>query len=295
MIPSKSYPNLFHSVLLVLAVLAAQIGLGVAVSLPLVVLEIDPTKVLTAITGVVNLITFGGAVAWALWQRGESAREAFPRGRVRAAYLLPLAVMIAGMGIICSEVDNFTRYLLPMPEALAKLFEGMTEGGVAAVFALVIVAPLTEELLFRAVILRSLASRYSKTSAVLLSATLFSLMHVNPYQLFTALLAGIVLGWLYLRSGSVWLCILAHALFNLQVVLIPALPFEIPGYSTPGSGAVAFQPLWFDAAGLAAAGLGFLVLQLLLSADEPPPVPVVDAELVELPSERMPPLPDAAE
>jgi membrane protease YdiL (CAAX protease family) len=75
-------------------------------------------------------------------------------------------------------------------------------------------------MLFRGVILRSFLQQYSRTTALLWSSLLFALAHLNAYQFFTALILGIVLGWLYERTRSLWPSILLHAAFNTFVTYL---------------------------------------------------------------------------
>lgn len=66
-----------------------------------------------------------------------------------------------------------------------------------------LLAPFAEEVVFRGAILRSLlASRYSPLVAILISALLFAIAHLNPAQIPHAFLVGILLGWMYWRTGS---------------------------------------------------------------------------------------------
>lgn len=50
--------------------------------------------------------------------------------------------------------------------------------------------------------------------ALLVSAILFALLHFNMIQTLSALICGLVLGILYIFTGSLFICILAHALYN---------------------------------------------------------------------------------
>ena len=62
-------------------------------------------------------------------------------------------------------------------------FETLVGGPLwGALLAVVIVAPLTEELLFRGVILRGLLLHYSAPKAVIASSLMFGLVHLNPWQ-----------------------------------------------------------------------------------------------------------------
>lgn len=86
----------------------------------------------------------------------------------------------------------------------------------------VIVPAFCEEMLFRGVILTNLQP-YGKTTALIVSASLFALMHNNGAQLFYTFIAGILIGWVYIRTRSLWGCILIHFFNNLLAVLTSRL------------------------------------------------------------------------
>ncbi len=67
-----------------------------------------------------------------------------------------------------------------------------------------LLAPLAEEIVFRGAALRSLlASRLSPLTAIVISALLFAVAHLNPAQMPHAFLVGLLLGWMYWRTGSI--------------------------------------------------------------------------------------------
>jgi hypothetical protein len=133
---------------------------------------------------------------------------------------------------------------------------------VSRVFLLVVVAPLTEELLFRGLILRGLLSRHTPTVAVLVSSFLFAAIHLNPWQFMSALSLGIILGWFYLRTGSVLACIIGHAIANGLSIVVLGLPWDIPGMTgSPAGTAVVFQPWWLDLCGLLVLVVGLWIFR----------------------------------
>jgi membrane protease YdiL (CAAX protease family) len=91
--------------------------------------------------------------------------------------------------------------------------------GLLAAVALFI-APLTEELFFRGLLLDAVCSHLRRPwSAVAVSATAFGLMHIaQPQDVLPLTTMGVVLGALRLSSGSLTLCIIVHALFNLRTI-----------------------------------------------------------------------------
>ena len=75
------------------------------------------------------------------------------------------------------------------------------------------VAPVAEELLFRGLGF-SLLSRFGATAAIMLVGVAFGLWHGLVYALPVLALFGAGLAFLRWRSGSIYPCILLHALFN---------------------------------------------------------------------------------
>src|SRR5262249_23105781 len=139
------------------------------------------------------------------------------------------AVVLMGLGscVLCSEVGNLTRMVLPMPDFIAKIFNQLAESArdpVGAALALVVVAPLSEELLCRNWILGSLLGRLRPWRAIGLSALIFGAMHLNPWQFLYATLLGMSFGWIFWRTGAIWLCVLAHGLNNGLAWLFGLIP-----------------------------------------------------------------------
>jgi uncharacterized protein len=85
-----------------------------------------------------------------------------------------------------------------------------------------LVAPLVEELIFRGVGF-ALLEPYGEWLAVIATGILFGVYHGLIVALPVLAAFGIVLGWLRLKTGSVYPCIALHALFN--GVAIASVPF----------------------------------------------------------------------
>lgn len=90
-----------------------------------------------------------------------------------------------------------------------------------------VIPAFVEEFLFRGLILSNLRP-YGTTAAVVASALLFGMMHQNIEQILYTTVAGLVLGFLYVKTESLWPCILMHFVNNfisvLRTVLIERLP-----------------------------------------------------------------------
>jgi membrane protease YdiL (CAAX protease family) len=87
--------------------------------------------------------------------------------------------------ILLSEADNLIRFLLPAPRPSAALLADLARANVwLALMATVVLAPVTEEMFFRGLLLRGFLSRYRVKTAMAVSALLFALL---PAQTRTAL------------------------------------------------------------------------------------------------------------
>lgn len=87
------------------------------------------------------------------------------------------------------------------------------------ILATVILAPIVEELMLRGMVMNRLMSRFPKWVAVVVSAVVFGVLHLNLTQGIFATITGLILGFLYLKTRSLLLCILAHAANNLYATL----------------------------------------------------------------------------
>lgn len=81
-------------------------------------------------------------------------------------------------------------------------------------------APLSEELLFRAGLYRYIRQKLGRTPALLVSGLCFGALHGNWAGLLPLAVLGMILALAYEATGSIRVAIGAHALFNLNTVLI---------------------------------------------------------------------------
>ena len=115
-----------------------------------------------------------------------------------------------------------------------------------------VLAPVTEEFLFRGFLLRRLCPMLSNRSAIFLSAFLFALFHGNWTQGIMAFGMGILLAWVQLRTGCLLLPILMHAGMNALALL-----FAVTGIADYPAGWM----LWVLSALLAPMGIGIVWMQ----------------------------------
>lgn len=158
----------------------------------------------------------GWPCAVALSLLGGSRRKLGLRFPSATALLLTLA-LAAGLWTPLLAVDWLRSQVLADPEK-RQLFERLVQpgwGGFPALLAVLAVAPgMMEELAFRGILLPPLARAWGGWPAVLVTAAAFAGFHLSAEQLVVQFLLGLVFGWLRLRTGSLWPCVLAHAGHN---------------------------------------------------------------------------------
>jgi membrane protease YdiL (CAAX protease family) len=93
----------------------------------------------------------------------------------------------------------------------------------------VVLAPITEELLFRHMLFRRLAHRAGPVAAWTVPAVAFALAHWNPVGLVIYVWLGSVFAMAYWMSGRLWVAMLVHAghnafAFTMLLVAPEALP-----------------------------------------------------------------------
>lgn len=139
--------------------------------------------------------------------------------------LLAGAGLQIGLSLILSwVVVLFFRGEAPVQDVVRVADEATGLGTrVAVVVTTVLIVPLAEELVFRGILLRALARRFSGWLAVAVSAAAFAAGHLldpNAVLAVPALFVmGLVLGWRVVATGRLGGAVAMHAGFNLLSVL----------------------------------------------------------------------------
>jgi membrane protease YdiL (CAAX protease family) len=251
-VPGRIVYLLVHAALFLGAVAAwfLVLGMGVAVVLimaqvPLDQLGADPTQAVFELlgaggAGVLTAIqTIGlGAIAAALCLVLPAPSEVAPRvlpadratttERLRSGLALRLShpVWVAAAAIGGLTVWTFPTWLAEQLmtwfpdshsaiEIVSELLANSAgPGRVAIVFAIVVTAPLFEELVFRGYLWRLVCWIAPGWVALVVTTVLFAAFHMDAVHSIALLPTALYLGWLRLRSGSILPGIVAHFVNN---------------------------------------------------------------------------------
>lgn len=184
---------------------------------------------------VLTVIGFQGALVVALTAFGaykRSVGQPLPVSGIHPSLplgdriLLGAAVFCAAMPFVyaTSFASSAAMEAFGLPvklQDLAGLFA--TTGSPVLLLALtvmgIVVAPLGEELLFRAGIFRILGGFLPRRAALLISALLFASLHLSLVHFVPLTVLGVIFALAYEKTGSLLVPVVAHGLFNLNTIL----------------------------------------------------------------------------
>lgn len=169
----------------------------------------------------VALSLIGTALGFALFDTRGKLQEAFAKlglGSRVALGALGLAVLAWFVYILLAGI--LTPLLQPDQEDVTReLGTDKDELGSVAVaaFLIVIAAPLSEELFFRGFMFAGLRRSMSLWPAAVIAAVVWGSLHLGAGNIGVAVqlaIFGVVLAWLYERTGTLWAPVFAHTINN---------------------------------------------------------------------------------
>jgi len=148
--------------------------------------------------------------------------EVFPVKFFNPLIFVPIITFFWAAHNLFEISSAFLDKYIPAPPWFWELFNRIFEGDFGwfgAFMKVAIVAPIVEELIFRGLILHGFRRNYNGFVAVFMSALLFALFHLNPWQFPATFVLGLLLGWIVIRTNSIVLSILGHSINNFLVLL----------------------------------------------------------------------------
>ncbi len=137
--------------------------------------------------------------------------------------LTAIAPTLVVVGLANAAVAQLLQSVWPdvSPQEIVKTFETTGSGAVRAlmVFAAVVIAPLSEELLFRGFVF-GVCKRYTDSHfAAIISSLLFATVHLHVGSFVPLFVLALLLVGMYEITGSLLVPMLMHALFNGLMML----------------------------------------------------------------------------
>ena len=136
-----------------------------------------------------------------------------------------------GLIILSDELDRIIQLFVPTPEYVLDLNYLLKPdsflGTILLFTAVVILAPLGEEIIFRGFLQQILEKHWKDiTQAILFTALIFSLIHMNPYWFVQIYFLGIILGFLAWKTKSIIAPLILHSLNNFMALLLSSIDLQ---------------------------------------------------------------------
>ena len=129
-------------------------------------------------------------------------------------FLLTIIYAIAWIGIFGE----------PSPNTDLGTDWGSSSIDIAFLFlSVAIVTPIAEELFFRGYVLDAINRKHGDWTAIIWSAILFGLVHVDPFTMGQVFIGGIIYGWIRMRTGSLLPSIACHMMWNMLALVVTYL------------------------------------------------------------------------
>ena len=128
-------------------------------------------------------------------------------------------ICVVALGLLLNVILTHSG-LIDISKGFSRAESTLTDGSlVIKLLCNCLVIPILEELLLRGIVTGQLYLWYGSIISVLFSSICFGILHNNIVQFIYAVVVGIALGLMYIRTKRLSLCIVAHCLINFIVII----------------------------------------------------------------------------
>mgnify|MGYP000791353628 FL=1 len=218
-LPERKFPTIGDLFAMLGVVLGAQVVIGLLgmlflqFAVPGSDFKAMAPEALGRFNAVVYVVSMAAALGGLLYYR--RARGGRGRWACFSTRGLNPALLLWGFVLICAAGVVLEPLLAQLPDLSLNLGRGLW-----TLLMLVLFAPVLEELICRGLVLGTLRARYGVTLAWLVSALFFGVMHLQPVQVINAFVVGLILGYVYISTDSLWSVMILHAMNNAVAYLM---------------------------------------------------------------------------
>ncbi|MFI3315834.1 MAG: type II CAAX endopeptidase family protein [Rikenellaceae bacterium] len=179
----------------------------------------------TSITIFIYLLTLIGAIFSILFYRKLRSGKisdifsAFSFKKYSPLYLFWGILAILALRIVLMPI------LPKLQDSLDTTIKMLDSFGGFMIGIVIIGAPLFEETLFRGVFLNDIRQKYGTLAAIIISAIILGTIHLSLTRFISAASYGVVFGYIYVLTKSLWSVVILHAINNaIAITLVKLFP-----------------------------------------------------------------------
>lgn len=178
-------------------------------------LSVSQSLLVSSASSMLLIIIIVGLVAARKVEIRQALGLVRPQGGVLLSIIGALGIFIVVSAVVASIADVVVPGFDLEQEQNLGLGEPSSSLQLIGLFVLlVILAPISEELLFRGVLFAGFKRSFGFMPAAILSSILFGLAHWQPNVALATAVLGWLLAYLYHKTGSLWSSIGLHSLKN---------------------------------------------------------------------------------
>lgn len=186
---------------------------------------LDATMLITIISGLLTI----GIICVIFKCRKQKLSKSFCLRKISGGTVVSVTLLGFGLNLM------FGILVLLLPESWIASYEETASAAFAGEFwqmaiAVVIMAPLVEELVFRGLIYTRLKQGMPVVVAMIITSLWFGVMHGHPLWAAYAAVLGLVMVWIFERTKSLFASMLFHFGYNSVAAIEMALPESVPDW-----------------------------------------------------------------
>jgi membrane protease YdiL (CAAX protease family) len=134
------------------------------------------------------------------------------------------------LAVLTDVMDRIIRLFLPPPDIFMQYLDSLRAetslDWLLLILGVVVIAAVSEEILFRGFLQISLEKKGDINRAVIMSSITWTLIHINPYWAIQIFVTGVIIGFLAWRTNSAYPTMIVHATNNFLSLLVINLNLE---------------------------------------------------------------------
>ncbi len=208
----------------ILSIISAMVVGWIVIGLSLISSE-TPSKLYTFLSVIIGQTFMMIPLLVFLKSRNEPMIERLRLNSVSKYHITNALFFSIGLTILSDELDRIIQIFVPQPDYLIDLNQTLqpdsTLGFILLFLAIVIIAPIGEEVLFRG-FFQQFLEKYWKdiTKAILVTSLFFAIIHMNTYWLIQIYILGVFLGYLSWKTNSIIPSIILHSINNGTAMIL---------------------------------------------------------------------------
>lgn len=129
-------------------------------------------------------------------------------------YLIYIVILILGVSFFIDTIINIinsnSNIYFKAQELLLR-----SNNSLLGILITVIIIPILEEIIFRGIVFNEIRDKINIKASIIFQALIFCICYMDLVQGLYAFILGVVLGYIYKVTNSLWCNIIAHILFNI--------------------------------------------------------------------------------